>query len=165
MNQLSQLDRDAPITPTTLLHPIDARREQLLTAAIPALQQRALNASITAWSTTFLSASASWTACVPLDLVHAPTATGLGLLGALGSLRWAVGRWARAQREFWSDWDRVERGLEDDLTREVEAVVEGRVVRKAVVGAEGLEALVRRRVERVDEVESRLERVMGGEEA
>lgn len=163
MNQLSQLELDAHITPTCLLHPVDARRAQLLTAAIPVLQQRAMNASLTAWSTTFLSLSGSWTACVPLELVNAPTATGLGLLGALGSLRWAVGRWARAQRKFWDDWARVERGLEDDLTREVEAAAERRVVRKAVVAAEGLEALVRRRVERVDEVEARLERVMGVE--
>jgi hypothetical protein len=163
MNQLSQLELDARISPTTLLNPIVARRDQLLTAAVPTLQQRALNACITAWSTTFLSASASWTACVPLELVSAPTATGLGLLGAVGSLRWAVGRWAKTQRRFWADWERVERGLEDDLTRELGGVVERRVVRKAVVAAEGLEALARRRVERVDDVEERLKRVARGE--
>lgn len=74
-----------------------------------------------------------------------------------------MGRWAKAQRKFWADWERVERGLEDDLTRELGGVVERRVVRKAVVAAEGLEALARRRVERVDEVEERLKRVTGGE--
>lgn len=162
MNQLSQLELDARVTPTTLVHPVQARRAQLLTSSVPALQQRAMAASLTAWSTTFLSASASWTACVPLELVSGPTATALGLLGTTASLRWAVGRWARAQRRFWQDWERVERGLEDDLARDLEDVVKGRVVRKAVVGAEGLEALAKRRMERVDVVEEALARVTGG---
>lgn len=159
MNQLSQLDRDARITPSTLLAPIDARRNQLLILSVPAIQRRALRTTLTGWSTTFLSASASWTACVPLELLDAPTATALGLLGTTASLRWAVGAWAKTQRAFWRDWERVEQGLEEDLTRAVNEVVGERVVKQAVVGAEGLEVLAKRRMEKVDEVEAALGRV------
>lgn len=49
------------------------------------------------------------------------------------------------------------------MTRELGGVVERRVVRKAVIAAEGLEALARRRVERVDDVEERLKKVTRGE--
>ena len=162
MNQLSQLDRDARLTPSELTPPIEARRAQVLVSSVPAIQRRAMRTTITGWSTTFLSASASWTAAVPLELIDAPTATGLGLLGGMVSLRWAVGAWAKAQRAFWRDWDRVEQGLEEDLTRAVRDVVQEKVVKKAVVSAEGLEVLVRRRMEKVDEVEQALERVKRG---
>lgn len=162
MNQLSQLDRDARLTPSELTPPIEARRAQVLVSSVPAIQRRAMRTTITGWSTTFLSASASWTAAVPLELIDAPTATGLGLLGGMVSLRWAVGAWAKAQRAFWRDWERVEQGLEEDLTRAVRDVVQEKVVKKAVVSAEGLEVLVRRRMEKVDEVEQALERVKRG---
>lgn len=73
-----------------------------------------------------------------------------------------MGAWAKAQRAFWRDWERVEQGLEEDLTRAVRDVVQEKVVKKAVVSAEGLEVLVRRRMEKVDEVEQALERVKRG---
>lgn len=162
MNQLSQLDQSSKIHPTSLLAPVDARRAQLLVSAIPTIQRRALRSTLTGYATTFLSASASWTASVPLEYLDAPTATGLALLGATASLRYAHHLFHRARLAFWRDWQRVEQGLEEDLTRGVNELVGGKVVRKAVVGAEGLEVLVRRRMEKVEEVEGALERVKSG---
>ena len=43
------------------------------------------------------------------------SAVGLGLLTASVGVRWAVGRWERAKRRWWKDWDRVGQGLERDL--------------------------------------------------
>jgi hypothetical protein len=162
MNQLSQLDQSTKIHASSLLAPVDARRAQLLVSAIPTIQRRALRTTLTGWSTTFLSASASWTACVPLEYLDPSTATALALLGATASLRYAHHLWARARSSFWRDWSRVEQGLEEDLTRGVNELVGEKVVRKVVVGAEGLEVLVRRRMEKVEEVEGALERVKSG---
>ena len=44
------------------------------------------------------------------------TIVGAGILGSVVGLRWSVGRWEKAKREFWADWERVGKGLERDLT-------------------------------------------------
>ena len=44
------------------------------------------------------------------------TIVGVGILGSVAGLRWSVGRWEKAKREFWADWERVGKGLERDLT-------------------------------------------------
>jgi hypothetical protein len=43
------------------------------------------------------------------------TGMGVGLLGVVGSLRWAVGRWEREKRRWWNDWERIGQGLGRDL--------------------------------------------------
>jgi hypothetical protein len=44
------------------------------------------------------------------------TAAGTGMLVAATGIRWMVGRWEKAKRQWWRDWDRVGQGLERDLT-------------------------------------------------
>lgn len=56
-----------------------------------------------------------------------PTAAGIGVLGAVLSARWAVGRWERAKRRWWADWERVGQGLRRDLEGKVEEVVNRQV--------------------------------------
>ena len=43
------------------------------------------------------------------------TAAGVGMPSAALGVRWAVGKWERAKRRWWKDWDRVGEGLERDL--------------------------------------------------
>lgn len=44
------------------------------------------------------------------------TIVGAGILAGVAGLRWSVGRWEKAKRKFWADWERVEKGLTRDLT-------------------------------------------------
>lgn len=44
------------------------------------------------------------------------TVVGVGILAGVVGLRWSVGRWEQAKRNFWADWERVGKGLERDLT-------------------------------------------------
>lgn len=43
------------------------------------------------------------------------TAVGVGMLSAVGSVRWAVGRWEKGKKRWWQDWARVAEGLDRDL--------------------------------------------------
>jgi hypothetical protein len=43
------------------------------------------------------------------------TAIGVGMLGAVVAVRWAVVKWQRAKDAWWADWARVWQGLERDL--------------------------------------------------
>lgn len=43
------------------------------------------------------------------------TIVGAGILAGVAGLRWSVGRWEKAKRKFWADWERVEEGLTRDL--------------------------------------------------
>ncbi|KAJ9116290.1 hypothetical protein QFC22_004730 [Naganishia vaughanmartiniae] len=157
INSLSQLEQTHQITPAALTSPIHARRTQLLSFVVPVLQKRAYATAYTAWSLVFASTSLSWTACVPLELLDPASSLGVGLLGSMAAFRWAVGAWQKAQTKFWADWERVEAGLEHDLGRDLSEVVQGRVVAKALAGAEGLEALVKKRMARVDDVDRKVQ--------
>ena len=43
------------------------------------------------------------------------SAVGVGALSTLLGVRWAVGKWAKAKRRWWADWQRVGEGLGRDL--------------------------------------------------
>ena len=44
------------------------------------------------------------------------TIVGAGILAGVAGLRWSVGQWEKAKRDFWADWERVGKGLTRDLT-------------------------------------------------
>ena len=48
--------------------------------------------------------------------VGGETIVGAGILAGVAGLRWSVGRWEKAKRSFWADWERVGKGLARDLT-------------------------------------------------
>lgn len=51
-----------------------------------------------------------------LDMSMQPeTALGIGMLGAIAGVRWAIGRFEGAKRKWWKDYNRVGEGLERDL--------------------------------------------------
>jgi len=43
------------------------------------------------------------------------TGIGVGLLCLVASLRWAVARWEKEKKRWWTDWERIGMGLERDL--------------------------------------------------
>lgn len=47
--------------------------------------------------------------------MDAGTAIGAGVLGALVSVRWAIGKWEKSKRRWWENWIRVGDGLHRDL--------------------------------------------------
>ena len=47
--------------------------------------------------------------------VGGETIVGVGILAGVAGVRWSVGRWEKAKRKFWADWERVGKGLERDL--------------------------------------------------
>jgi hypothetical protein len=47
--------------------------------------------------------------------MDAGTAMGVGLLSAVAGVRWAIGRWEKAKRRWWEDWERIGQGLGRDL--------------------------------------------------
>ncbi len=47
--------------------------------------------------------------------MHTETAVGTGMLLTAIGVRWMVGRWEKAKKRWWRDWDRVGQGLERDL--------------------------------------------------
>lgn len=51
------------------------------------------------------------------------TAIGTGMFMSVFGVWWMVGRWEKAKRRWWRDWDRIGEGLERDL----------QVIKKSVV--------------------------------
>lgn len=53
-----------------------------------------------------------------LGLVAADATTylGVGILTAVAGIRWGVGKWERAKKNWWADWKRIGDGLERDLS-------------------------------------------------
>ena len=47
--------------------------------------------------------------------MNAGTAVGVGMLSAVASIRWAVGKWETSKKRWWQDWSRVGEGLDRDL--------------------------------------------------
>lgn len=85
--------------PTATLH----RRAQQLVRNTLALSFGGTAGSYLAWSAGYLDGA---------------TAVGLAALLAVATLRWAIGRWEKAQRNWWADWHRVGEGLARDVQRE-----------------------------------------------
>lgn len=91
------------------------------------------------------------------------------MLSGLAIIRWAAGRWKRAEKLFWKDYKRIEEGLEYDLGDDLKGLLKQRVSVKALMAAEGYEALAQARIARLEETEGKIDglrrqlRVVGNE--
>ncbi len=111
------------LTPAALTSPLHARQAQLgfPTERLHASAQRAVVSMSGSVLGGLGMAWAGWATELQLlggmiDVgMSTETAVGVGMLGAAVGVRWAVGRWDRAKRRWWKDWDRVGEGLERDL--------------------------------------------------
>lgn len=110
------------MTYDALTEPIYIRRNQLLypTNMLHSTAQRVTIGMGGSVISGFGIAWAGWAGQLGLLGVYGPgmeteSAVGLGLLTTSFGIRWAVGRWERAKKRWWKDWDRVGQGLERDL--------------------------------------------------
>jgi hypothetical protein len=115
-NNVAQVSMGTPLETTSLISPINTRLAQLIgqTGIISLLHVRAQNLLLQSYAISVGGIASSWASWMAGYVEH-PTAVGLSALGIVASLRWTVGRWKRANKRWWEDWDRVGDGLERDL--------------------------------------------------
>lgn len=124
-NELSQLQTTPAysITSHALTSPIHTRRAQLLypTNTLHSSAQRITIGMGTSVLAGFSYAWAGW--AEKLGVLAGALAPGLELETAVGTgmfistfgVWWMVGRWEKAKKRWWRDWDRIGEGLERDL--------------------------------------------------
>jgi len=88
------------------------------------------------------------------------TIVGVGILGGVAGLRWSVGRWERAKREFWGDWERVGKGLERDLTVALDRSFDEGVAAAPATVCNQLSGLGERRREELTELEGQVDALL-----
>jgi hypothetical protein len=125
-NTLAQLASvpSFPLTATSLTSPLGARQAQLAHPVIRlhgAAKRTVSGLGVGVFGSTGLG-TAGWLGYLstgPLagfGAMEGPTALGVTAVGVLASARWAVGRWERAKRRWWEDWERVGAGVRRDLS-------------------------------------------------
>lgn len=118
--------------------------------------------------------------------MDAGTAVGVGMLTALLSIRWGVGRWEKGKKRWWQDWVRVTDGLDRDLKVRVselvlscersliqvllrKATLQDTIARQVVVvaetGAQEMSKFADAREEALDKVEEDIRTVQAGLDA
>jgi hypothetical protein len=161
VNHLATLSLSIPdLSPTTLLTALQQRRRQMIEIPINRLQTSARRALLTTFSAAATGIFSSWWAFVPpMELISAPTAGALGVLGVVTAASWGQNRWGIAQRRFWKEWDRVTHMLRGDLREDFVAALDTRVVAKTDAAADGLDRLLSKREERLDRLEEEVDRL------
>lgn len=115
-----------PLTPESLTRPLFTRRDQILqypTVRLHVAGQRAVfvtsggiaagvGISWAGWLGWLLGSGEGLLGFVGMDV---GTAVGVGVLSAVASIRWAVGKWEKSKKQWWQDWSRVGAGLDRDL--------------------------------------------------
>ena len=121
-NRLSQIAASPafPLDSATLLQPLYARRQQLRwpTARLQSTAQRVLlgmGGSAAGGAGVAWAGWAGQLGILDFAVMQGETVIGVGMLGAALGVRWAVGRWEKAKRRWWKDWDRIGEGLDRDL--------------------------------------------------
>jgi hypothetical protein len=126
------------LSPGTLVEPLHKRKAQLDAFPTTQLHSRGQSAALGLGTGVVASTSFGWLGWLGWlsgaglstgtenALFHAlssvtnigiepGTAIGLGVFGALASVRWSIGKWEKAKRHWWEDWARICDGLERDL--------------------------------------------------
>lgn len=135
--------------------PLQQRRQQLVSVSINHLQKSASRALLTTYGFAASGIFASWWAYVPpVAAISSTTAIGLGLLSIVSSAALGQNRWGRAQHSFWQEWNRITGMLREDLQQVFVSALETRVVAKTDAAADGLDRLVSKREERLEELEA-----------
>ncbi|KAI0368352.1 hypothetical protein BV20DRAFT_969410 [Pilatotrama ljubarskyi] len=162
-----------PLTATALTSPLHARQSQLgfPTERLHIAAQRAVITMSGSMLSGFGVAWSGWASELGLAGGYInvgmtmETALGVGMLGAVLGVRWAVGRWDKAKKRWWKDWDRVGEGLERDLKDALSRTMEQHVVLVSETACSGLEKIVAKRKAEVQELKEEvqsLEAELGG---
>lgn len=111
---------------------------------------------------TLSSSALSTTAAYALWIagaVDGPTVLGAGLLAFAVGLRFAVGQWERAKKDWWDDWRRVGEGLERDVKKVAAEVLDRQVCIVPLEACRGLETLINKRRSEVAELENEIDKL------
>jgi len=149
-----------PLTPTALLQPLSDRREMLAKFPVTRLHLAAQRVVFSTLGSTTASLGVLWGHWVGLigDVgllglnFGGETIVGAGILGSVAGLRWSVGRWEKAKREFWRDWERVGKGLERDLTAALDRTFDEHVGAVPATVCDELSGLEKKRREKLTEL-------------
>lgn len=124
-NTISQIQESPsyPVTTRSLTGPLYTRKAQLEypTNMLHSTAQRVTLGMGTSVLAGFGTAWAGW--AEKLGVLSGALATGMEVETALGTgmmistlgVWWMVGRWEKAKRRWWRDWDRIGEGLERDV--------------------------------------------------
>lgn len=157
-NRLQQISSTLsyPLDADAFSSPLHSRREQLKwpTARLHATAQQAV---ITMAGSSFGGLGIAWAGWAgQLGLydigMQVETALGVGLLSTVVGVRWAVGRFERAKKRWWQDWNRVGEGLERDLRVTLDKTMDERVLVVSKTAAAGLRQLAAKRKDEIEEL-------------
>ncbi|CAA7261738.1 unnamed protein product [Cyclocybe aegerita] len=93
--------------------------------------------------------------------MDAGTAVGVGMLSAVAGIRWGVGKWEKAKKRWWQDWERVGKGLDRDLKATLHRTMRQQVVVLADAACNGIEKSFRGREEELAVIGKELEEAQG----
>jgi hypothetical protein len=120
-NELSQLRASPtyPLTPISLTGPLQERKTQLVAYPTTRLHVKAQQTVVGVYGSILGGAGLSWAGWIglsePLFGLGTESSLGVGLLGAVLGVRLSLGRWEKAKKRWWEDWNRVGDGLGRDL--------------------------------------------------
>ncbi|KAH7925514.1 hypothetical protein BV22DRAFT_1064712 [Leucogyrophana mollusca] len=168
VNQLQQLTSSPTyaLTPTSLIKPIHSRRAQLIEHTTTRLHRNAQSAVLGTFGGVFGGAGVGWWLTFGEGFVAlgtgagAESAVGVGMLVAVGGMRWAVGKWEKAKRRWMQDLERVGDGSSLRFTFAVQAnlqrIVDDNVTVVPVTACGRLHELITKRQEEVDQIKDDL---------
>ncbi|KAH9485573.1 hypothetical protein JR316_0002483 [Psilocybe cubensis] len=174
-NTLLQIKRSPGyyLTPESLTQPISSRRNQIIeypTMRLHITGQRAVlgmtggivgGAGIgwAGWLGWLLGSGEGMLGFIGID---AGTAMGVGMMSAVASIRWAVGRWEKSKSRWWQDLARVGEGLERDLKVKLQTTMERQVVILGETACDGMEKSIRAQEKELADVVARIEEIQAG---
>ncbi|KAF8444609.1 hypothetical protein L210DRAFT_3758591 [Boletus edulis BED1] len=149
-NQLQQLEHSPThmLTPSSLTQPIYNRRNQLIQYTTTKLHREAQSAVIGTFGGILSGAGLGWWLAFGEHILslgsgtEMGTAIGSGALLAVGSIRWAVGKWERAKRRWMQDSARIGEGLTRDLQSTIQRTLDDNVTIVASTACEGMQDLI-----------------------
>ncbi|KAH7916562.1 hypothetical protein BJ138DRAFT_1139337 [Hygrophoropsis aurantiaca] len=163
VNQLQQLISSPTyaLTPISLTQPIHFRRAQLVKYTTARLHSDAQSAVLGTFGSVIGGAGIGWWLAFGESIAGfsgtgPETAVGVGMLIAVGGLRWAVGKWEKAKRRWIQDLERVGDGARHDLKVTLRRVFDGNVVVVPVTACEKLQDLLAKRQGEIDQIKDDL---------
>ncbi|KAJ3514118.1 hypothetical protein NLJ89_g2555 [Agrocybe chaxingu] len=174
-NSLLQLQSSPhyALTSGSLTGPIHSRRDQIIeypTTRLHVAGQRAVvgmaggvvtgvGISWAGWLGWLLGSGEGLLGFMGMD---AGTAVGVGMLSAVAGIRWGVGKWEKAKKRWWQDWERVGKGLDRDLKATLHRTMQQQVAVVADAACNGIEKSIRGREEELAVIGKELEEVQVG---
>ncbi|KZT10701.1 uncharacterized protein LAESUDRAFT_721067 [Laetiporus sulphureus 93-53] len=157
-NNISQIASlpSFPLDAPAFLQPLHVRRQQLRFPTAR-LQTTAQHALLGIGGSVFSGMGIAWAGWAGqlgiFDMaMQLETAIGAGMLAAVAGVRWAVGRFERAKKKWWKDYDRIGQGLERDLRTTLDQTLNERVLIIPERTCSGLEDFAVKRKEEIEEL-------------